>query len=250
MSTQIERVNLLKLQLAGYLDHGWPHAITSQLANLQTFLRSHSSDFAHMQNPDIPDRGIFKVELGPQANIERLKSMSKLLALVHEEERKFDIMNWCTESECGTTACAVGWLIQTKEWTDGGGFHQILTLRHTDGETSELLYNWDAVCQWFGISLPMAFNLFNGASMATNEKHFNNSIGRTKWVLGGFDQLPVHNEYSKAIDVKMHLDDVLRDGHVFISTSITKLYNKINATLTEVNFKFEAAGLPDRFEYI
>lgn len=246
MSTQANRLQNLVNKLEELEPGVWPTHIYNQAIMLRKSMwLTREAQMNMLLSGKMPDNGVFKIELGAKANIERLQSMSKLLVQIDKEERKFYLNTWMTTNECGTTACACGWLTYTPEWVAGGGYAQELALRCSNGRITYPKYGWNAVCHWFGISEPMAYNLFNGTIMHS----YLHELGLAD-VSGSVESQPAHNEKSTALDVKMHLDDVLKDGHVFVQTDLTILINKINDTLRELNFKFEEANMADRFEYI
>lgn len=97
---------------------------------------------------------------------ERLSRLAMKLARLRPTNKlRFDLGGWLYESDCGTTACAVG-CAMLDPWFKrrglGGGTHSRPTYRTWEG--------WSAVTGFFGISQDAALFLFAQSSYARKDR--------------------------------------------------------------------------------
>ena len=117
-------------------------------------------------------------------NAERIDDAIEVLSRVSDQGRAFSLSSWygrlsdhmqgdapITEEslhECGTSACAVGWIATTQKWRDAGGSisrkDRVPVLPGLDGE---LLSGIDAAECWFGIPRRAASAMFIGGGVTT-----------------------------------------------------------------------------------
>lgn len=95
--------------------------------------------------------------------LDRLQKAIDTLKEVHEKEIPFDIGNWYYDTECGTSACALGH-ISIQKWANDLGLCKN-TVTHVptyiNPETTETTNMYNAAVEFFGITHDQALWLFS-----------------------------------------------------------------------------------------
>ena len=83
-------------------------------------------------------------------NRERARHAAQVMDDVVSMQKPFDIVTYYKETECGTTACIMGYVAMTPEWAAAGGGYSIRDRRITMRGSADIEHGLDASMVWFG----------------------------------------------------------------------------------------------------